>query len=82
MNLETGRTHQIRVHLAAIGHPCVGDPLYGADPVLAERLGLVRQWLHASRLGLQHPVSGEYVTFTSEPSDDLAAALQILRAQP
>lgn len=82
VNLETGRTHQIRVHLAAIGHPCVGDPLYGADPVLAERLGLVRQWLHASRLGLQHPVSGEYVTFTSEPSDDLAAALQILRAQP
>lgn len=81
VNLETGRTHQIRVHLAAIGHPCVGDPLYGADPVLAERLGLVRQWLHATRLGLQHPISGEYLTFDSTPSEDLQAALQILHAE-
>ena len=49
--LETGRTHQIRVHMAAVGHPCVGDTFYGADPTQAERLGLTRQWLHAVRLG-------------------------------
>ena len=53
--LETGRTHQIRVHMAAIRHPCVGDRLYGADPVLAAHLGLTRQWLHAVRLGFAHP---------------------------
>ncbi|MDO5094380.1 MAG: RluA family pseudouridine synthase, partial [Propionibacteriaceae bacterium] len=67
VNLETGRTHQIRVHFAAIGHPCCGDPLYGADPRLTERLGLQRQWLHAQRLGFQHPVSGDYVEFESTP---------------
>lgn len=50
INLETGRTHQIRVHMQAIGHPCVGDPTYGADVVLAEKLGLIRQWLHAMEL--------------------------------
>ena len=80
VHLETGRTHQIRVHMAAIGHPCVGDPLYGADPVLAQRLGLVRQWLHAVRLGFTHPTTGEYVTFDSPYPDDLAHALELVRA--
>ena len=79
IHLETGRTHQIRVHLAAVGHPCVGDPLYGGDPVLAARLGLVRQWLHAVELGFTHPTSGEYVTFTSPYPEDLARALEIVR---
>lgn len=81
VHLETGRTHQIRVHLSAIGHPCVGDPLYGADPVLAARLGLQRQWLHAVRLGFTHPGTGDYVTFDSDPSPDLATALQVLHAE-
>lgn len=81
VHLETGRTHQIRVHLAAIGHPCVGDPLYGADPVQAQQLGLERQWLHAAHLGFEHPGSGEYVEFESALADDLANALQILRNQ-
>ena len=57
IRLETGRTHQIRVHMAAIKHPCVGDPMYGADPVLAARLGLDRQWLHAVGLRFTHPTS-------------------------
>ena len=57
-HLETGRTHQIRVHMAAIRHPCVGDLLYGADPVLAARLGLTRQWLHAVSLTFAHPADG------------------------
>lgn len=79
VSLETGRTHQIRVHLAAIGHPCVGDPLYGSDPVLATRLGLQRQWLHATRLGFVHPGTGEYVSFESEPAADLMRVLEFLR---
>jgi 23S rRNA pseudouridine1911/1915/1917 synthase len=76
--LETGRTHQIRVHMAAIRHPCAGDRLYGADPVLAARLGLTRQWLHAVRLGFAHPGDGRRVEFTSDYPDDLAAALSVL----
>jgi 23S rRNA pseudouridine1911/1915/1917 synthase len=76
--LETGRTHQIRVHLSAIGHPCCGDLTYGADPVLAERLQLTRQWLHAMRLGFAHPGTGEYVEFTSEYPADLDHALDLL----
>ena len=79
--LETGRTHQIRVHMTAIRHPCVGDRLYGADPVLAARLGLTRQWLHAVRLGFAHPADGRRVEFTSEYSADLAAALAVLSAE-
>ncbi|RZI96148.1 MAG: RluA family pseudouridine synthase [Microbacterium sp.] len=79
IHLETGRTHQIRVHMAAHRHPCVGDPLYGADPTLSARLGLTRQWLHARQLSFAHPVSGEWVTFTSEYPADLAYALQLLR---
>jgi 23S rRNA pseudouridine1911/1915/1917 synthase len=79
--LETGRTHQIRVHMAAIRHPCVGDRLYGADPVLAAHLGLTRQWLHAVRLGFAHPGDGRRVEFTSEDPADLAHALDVLRAE-
>src|SRR5580692_2705129 len=78
VHLETGRTHQIRVHMAAIRHPVVGDLLYGADPVLAARLGLTRQWLHAVRLGFAHPADGRQVEFTSEYSPDLASALAVL----
>ncbi|MFI8594831.1 RluA family pseudouridine synthase [Microbacterium sp. NPDC078428] len=79
IHLETGRTHQIRVHMAAHRHPCVGDPLYGADPTLSAKLGLTRQWLHARRLGLTHPATGEWMTFTSEYPEDLAHALETLR---
>lgn len=80
IRLETGRTHQIRVHLAALHHPCVGDPLYGADPVLAERLGLRRQWLHAVELSFVHPRSGDVVTFASPYPEDLQHALDVVRS--
>ena len=79
LNLETGRTHQIRVHLAAIKHPCVGDLSYGADPVLAARMGLERQWLHAVRLGFDHPVTGEQLVFNSPYPSDLKLAVDIAR---
>ena len=79
VRLETGRTHQIRVHFAALHHPCVGDPLYGSDPGLAARLGLDRQWLHAAELGFVHPGTGGYVRFASEPPADLARALELVR---
>jgi 23S rRNA pseudouridine1911/1915/1917 synthase len=79
IHLETGRTHQIRVHMAALKHPCVGDLTYGADPTLAARLGLTRQWLHAVRLGFEHPDTGKYVTYESDYPDDLAAALETIR---
>lgn len=79
VHLETGRTHQIRVHMAAMRHPCVGDLTYGADPVLARRLGLTRQWLHAVALELEHPATGQRVRFTSGYPDDLAEALRRLR---
>ena len=80
VHLETGRTHQIRVHMQAIHHPCVGDPTYGGDPVLAARLGLDRQWLHATRLGFSHPGTGEWVEFSSPYPDDLARALQLVHS--
>jgi 23S rRNA pseudouridine1911/1915/1917 synthase len=79
IHLETGRTHQIRVHMAALKHPCVGDLTYGADPTLARRCGLERQWLHAVRLGFEHPDSGEYVEYESSYPDDLARALEVIR---
>jgi len=79
IHLETGRTHQIRVHMAAQRHPCVGDLLYGADPVLAARVGLERQWLHAMRLGFRHPATGERVEFETEYPADLQHALDVLR---
>ena len=80
VSLETGRTHQIRVHFAAIGHPCCGDPLYGSDPALAGRLGLDRQWLHATRLAFEHPVEGNRVEFESELPRDLEHALREVRS--
>jgi 23S rRNA pseudouridine1911/1915/1917 synthase len=80
IHLETGRTHQIRVHLSALRHPCVGDLTYGADPALAKRLGLTRQWLHARALGFAHPADGRWVEFVSPYPADLADALDRLRA--
>lgn len=79
VKLETGRTHQIRVHFAALRHPCVGDLTYGADPALATELGLTRQWLHARTLGFAHPGDGSWVEFTSDYPADLATALETLR---
>ncbi|GAA0359577.1 RluA family pseudouridine synthase [Streptomyces olivoreticuli] len=81
VKLETGRTHQIRVHMAAHRHPCVGDLTYGADPTLAKRLKLTRQWLHAVRLGFEHPEDGRWVEFESEYPEDLRHALEIIRAE-
>jgi 23S rRNA pseudouridine1911/1915/1917 synthase len=81
VHLETGRTHQIRVHMAAVRHPCVGDVMYGADPVLAKRLGLSRQWLHAARLSFEHPASGVTVFFEAPLPADLRHALEVLRAE-
>jgi 23S rRNA pseudouridine1911/1915/1917 synthase len=81
IKLETGRTHQIRVHMAAVRHPCVGDRLYGADPVLAARLGITRQWLHAVSLGFAHPADGRWLEFTSGYPADLAASLGVLAAE-
>lgn len=81
IHLETGRTHQIRVHMSALRHPCVGDLTYGADPTLSTRLGLARQWLHARELGFAHPSSGEQVRYTSPYPDDLKHALEVLREE-
>ena len=81
IRLETGRTHQIRVHLSAIRHPCVGDLTYGADPTLASRLGLDRQWLHAFRLGFDHPRDGHRVEVESPFPADLQHALDVLAAE-
>ena len=80
VRLETGRTHQIRTHLASIGHPVVGDAAYGRDPALAKRLGLGRLFLHAARLAFDHPVSGRHLTFESTLPDELATALQKARS--
>jgi 23S rRNA pseudouridine1911/1915/1917 synthase len=76
VRLDTGRTHQIRVHLQAIGHPVVGDPVYGAG----DRLGLERQFLHAARLAFAHPVTGEAIDASSPLPPDLAAALELAAA--
>ncbi|MCE7082018.1 RluA family pseudouridine synthase [Streptomyces sp. ST2-7A] len=81
IKLETGRTHQIRVHMSAHRHPCVGDLTYGADPTLARRLGLGRQWLHAKNLGFEHPADGRWAEFSSEYPEDLANALDTIRAE-
>jgi 23S rRNA pseudouridine1911/1915/1917 synthase len=75
--LETGRTHQIRAHFAAIDHPLTGDPTYGG----AERYGLGRQFLHAHRLAFDHPLTGERLAFESPLPADLAAALGAARAE-
>ena len=80
VDLETGRTHQIRVHMSAMNHPCCGDLTYGADPTLAKRLGLERQWLHAVALTITHPRTGERISFESPYPPDLAHALAVLSA--
>jgi 23S rRNA pseudouridine1911/1915/1917 synthase len=80
IELETGRTHQIRVHFSAFKHPIVGDSLYGCDAKLALRLAMDRQWLHAMKLGFIHPTKGEYVSFESTYPQDLANALEVLRS--
>ncbi len=81
VTLETGRTHQIRVHMSALRHPCAGDLTYGADPKLAEKLGLSRQWLHARRLGFTHPATRESMEFEAPYPDDLVKALEIVRGE-
>ena len=78
VHLETGRTHQIRVHMAALKHPCVGDVTYGADPTLSKKLGLERQWLHAVRLSFAHPADGRWVSFESPYAPDLQRALDVI----
>ena len=77
VGLETGRTHQIRVHMAAQRHPLVGDSLYGANPGIATRLGLTRQWLHAVRLRFNHPTTGDELEITSDYAPDLAHSLEL-----
>lgn len=79
VHLETGRTHQIRVHMAAIGHPCVGDEIYGADPTLSAKLMLEHQWLHAAYLSFIHPCTGEKVEAHAPYPEDLSSALERLR---
>lgn len=80
INLETGRTHQIRVHFSSIGHPLVGDSMYGANPVLAQELGLQRQWLHSMELTFTHPTTGKIITLKSQYPSDLQHALEAMRA--
>src|SRR5699024_8341571 len=75
----TGRTHQIRVHMSAIGHPCCGDPMYGSDPNISKRLGLMRQWLHAVKLWFVPPSTGRWIEIETSYPDDLQNALDVLR---
>lgn len=79
IHLETGRTHQIRVHMAAIGHPCVGDQIYGADPTLSAKLSLEHQWLHAARLAFAHPRTGARIEVEAPYASDLTESLEQLR---
>ncbi len=85
--LETGRTHQIRVHMAHKGAPVLGDPLYGSSPPVAkvrdaiEAAGLQRQALHAAILGFVHPITGEALRFETEPPEDMARLVTNLRSQ-
>jgi 23S rRNA pseudouridine1911/1915/1917 synthase len=78
IELETGRTHQIRVHFSALHHPLVGDLTYGSDPALATRLGITRPWLHAKQLAFDHPGSGERLSFNAEYPEDLTRSLEVL----
>ena len=81
INLETGRTHHNRVHFSSIGHPLVGDPMYGANPVMAKELGLERQWLHAMQLEFRHPRTRVWTTVKSHYPADLQHALDSLEAK-
>lgn len=81
VGLETGRTHQIRVHFSALNHPCCGDPMYGSDEALSKKLGLTRQWLHAVGVGFRHPADGRWMEIECPYPDDLQHALDVLRAQ-
>jgi len=78
IELETGRTHQIRVHFSALHHPLVGDLTYGADHTIAERLEMHRPWLHAGQLAFTHPITGEYLSFNCEYPSDLTRSLATL----
>jgi 23S rRNA pseudouridine1911/1915/1917 synthase len=78
IELETGRTHQIRVHFSALHHPLVGDLTYGADPSLAQRLSIARPWLHAKDLAFNHPATGERISFTADYPADLTRSLSLL----
>ena len=78
IELETGRTHQIRVHFSALHHPLVGDTTYGADPVLAKSLQMSRPWLHAAELRFGHPVTGEALHFKAPYPADLTRSLALL----
>jgi 23S rRNA pseudouridine1911/1915/1917 synthase len=89
VSLETGRTHQIRVHMAHIHYPIVGDPVYGgrlrmpagaSETLRAALQGFRRQALHAFRLGLKHPVGGKWLEWTAPVPDDMAALIEALRA--
>jgi 23S rRNA pseudouridine1911/1915/1917 synthase len=78
VELETGRTHQIRVHFSALHHPLVGDTTYGADPVLAKSLGMARPWLHALELRFAHPITGAPMSFKAPYPSDLQTSLGLL----
>lgn len=78
IELETGRTHQIRVHFSALHHPLVGDTTYGADPVLAKSLEMSRPWLHAAELSFAHPVTGQRMSFEAPYPADLTRSLALL----
>jgi 23S rRNA pseudouridine1911/1915/1917 synthase len=78
VELETGRTHQIRVHFSALHHPLVGDTTYGADPVLGKSLGMSRPWLHAAELNFAHPVTGKALHFEAPYPADLTRSLALL----
>jgi 23S rRNA pseudouridine1911/1915/1917 synthase len=80
VNLETGRTHQIRVHFSSFRHPLLGDTMYGADPALAKKIGIDRQFLHAKELGFTHPITAKPMHFVSEYPADLAGVLERLRS--
>ena len=78
IELETGRTHQIRVHFSALHHPLVGDLTYGADPSIAQRLQISRPWLHAKELAFNHPATGERISFNAQYPADLTRSLSLL----
>jgi 23S rRNA pseudouridine1911/1915/1917 synthase len=80
VELETGRTHQIRVHFSALSHPLVGDNIYGADPSFSTKLSITHPWLHAGKLSLTHPATGERMCWEVPLPVDLQASLELLRS--